>query len=269
VNGLCLLLCAPPTQECGGVCVDTSSDPVNCGGCGVVCQPGQSCVNGLCQLVCAPPTQDCGGLCVDTSSDPLNCGGCGVQCGSYEVCLGGSCTLVGYQTIVLEAVDRGWWRSDGHHDDANNNTYTGKHGANEFNSYFTFDLSGISSTVVAAELKLEVENYFGTDAFETLSVWDVSTPAATLDTWSVLQVQIYDDLMTGNQYGTFTAQPADVGSVKVIPLAPQAVADVTASLGGDFSVGVHVDTIMGFVAQGVRFSSMNEPRIHQLVLIVQ
>ncbi len=41
-------LCMPPLVDCGGVCVDTTSDPFNCGSCGVVC-PSQICVNSLCQ----------------------------------------------------------------------------------------------------------------------------------------------------------------------------------------------------------------------------
>ena len=41
-------LCMLPLVDCGGVCVDTTSDPDNCGHCGVVC-PSQICVNSVCQ----------------------------------------------------------------------------------------------------------------------------------------------------------------------------------------------------------------------------
>ncbi|HEY1960713.1 MAG TPA: hypothetical protein VGH28_34110 [Polyangiaceae bacterium] len=40
-------LCTPPEIVCGGVCVDTSSDPNNCGSCGKVC-PSNACVAGKC-----------------------------------------------------------------------------------------------------------------------------------------------------------------------------------------------------------------------------
>jgi hypothetical protein len=38
--------CAPD-QECGGTCVDETGDPLNCGGCGIVC-PSQICVASQC-----------------------------------------------------------------------------------------------------------------------------------------------------------------------------------------------------------------------------
>ncbi len=40
-------VCAPPLVDCGGVCTDTTTDPLNCGNCGTVC-PSQLCSNSLC-----------------------------------------------------------------------------------------------------------------------------------------------------------------------------------------------------------------------------
>lgn len=103
--------------DCGGVCVDTSSDPSNCGGCGVACGEGGSCAGGMCsvgvgvgvgtcantcpapyvqdpascQCFCPAGLTDCGGACVDASSEAANCGGCGVVCPSGGSCVGGSC----------------------------------------------------------------------------------------------------------------------------------------------------------------------------------
>jgi hypothetical protein len=89
--------CVEPTFDCGtGGCVDLSSDPNNCGGCGNPCASGV-CEGALCtdvqvSLGCVEPTFDCGtGGCVDLSSDPNNCGGCGVFC---EGCAGGTCPQV-------------------------------------------------------------------------------------------------------------------------------------------------------------------------------
>lgn len=41
-------LCMAPLVDCDGVCVDTTSDPSNCGQCDNVC-PSQICVNSVCQ----------------------------------------------------------------------------------------------------------------------------------------------------------------------------------------------------------------------------
>ncbi len=41
--------CSCPTgRMCGDTCVDTDSDPLNCGGCGMACGVGEGCVEGSC-----------------------------------------------------------------------------------------------------------------------------------------------------------------------------------------------------------------------------
>jgi hypothetical protein len=38
-----------PFIFCGGVCVDPTSDPFNCGGCYIQCAPSEVCAGGFCQ----------------------------------------------------------------------------------------------------------------------------------------------------------------------------------------------------------------------------
>ena len=46
------IACAMGQMLCGAVCVDTSSDPNNCGGCGIVCPTIMpSCVGGVCTIL--------------------------------------------------------------------------------------------------------------------------------------------------------------------------------------------------------------------------
>ena len=76
-------------NACGGSCVDTQTDPLNCGGCGIACDGGKFCNTGACSATCGALTT-CGASCVDTQTDPGNCGGCGNACPSGQVCgLGG------------------------------------------------------------------------------------------------------------------------------------------------------------------------------------
>ena len=116
-------------QCCGflfGKCVNTDSDPKNCGGCGFVCSADSSCYLGRCipisssndackyceddqhcdneKCVCDDPALDiCNGKCVDMSgptcgckpvdlqNDPENCGECGHSCLLGSACVAGEC----------------------------------------------------------------------------------------------------------------------------------------------------------------------------------
>jgi len=79
----------------GGNCVDTSTDPRNCGGCGNSCAIGQACTAGACVTLSCPAGQSlCSGRCIDTSTDIRNCGTCGNSCAIGQACTAGMCTSV-------------------------------------------------------------------------------------------------------------------------------------------------------------------------------
>jgi hypothetical protein len=102
--GVC---CWPTPQRDAIACADLTSDPYDCGACGIACPPGAACINGLCNGLaeCGPGHQGsycnvdaglsflcCPGVgCIDTSSDPQNCGGCNAACGAGEICDAGQC----------------------------------------------------------------------------------------------------------------------------------------------------------------------------------
>ena len=109
VGGACQPACAAPLGLCnartdagasGLACTDTSADPVNCGACGQVCAPQQTCNAGRCtscpsgELQC--PTATPGRTaCKAVLSDNLNCGGCGAACASPSSCQNGACVAPG------------------------------------------------------------------------------------------------------------------------------------------------------------------------------
>ena len=77
------------TVMCGGRCVDTDTDPANCGGCNQPCGvTGTSCTHGTCQ--CPNPQTVCSNQCVDTTTDESNCGFCGHNC-QGNPCTAGLC----------------------------------------------------------------------------------------------------------------------------------------------------------------------------------
>jgi hypothetical protein len=96
------LVCVAGTTQCTVTCVDLTTDPSNCGACGVPCQPHAVCVptqvgavtNGQCQ--CPSSLTLCNGACSDITTDPNNCGACGMACATGQVCSptadgGGAC----------------------------------------------------------------------------------------------------------------------------------------------------------------------------------
>jgi hypothetical protein len=88
------LNCTAGLIDCGGgVCVDVSSDPSNCGVCGWVCSAGDICQGGLCTVAACPAGQEkCGGFfCTPLASDPVNCGACGNVCSAGFACCNSEC----------------------------------------------------------------------------------------------------------------------------------------------------------------------------------
>ncbi len=76
---------------CGNQCVDMTTDPRHCGGCGEACDPGWICGEARCHRACDPGEAECDDECVDIRSDREHCGGCFTQCEAREQCVDGDC----------------------------------------------------------------------------------------------------------------------------------------------------------------------------------
>jgi hypothetical protein len=101
--------CPSGQTLCGGNCVDTQTDRINCGGCNsvcpqacsngrcvcVVCPQGAMCSNGVC--VCPTGYSMCGSgdraVCANLMTDSQHCGTCGNLCPPTASCVSGSCKL--------------------------------------------------------------------------------------------------------------------------------------------------------------------------------
>ena len=100
--------CASGQTTCGTACVNTATDPTNCGACGIPCSTGQICQNSQCQ--CQAGLLDCNGACV--ASDASHCGSCTTVCPATQLCSNGACAhgLRGAQivcgTACVNAGDR-------------------------------------------------------------------------------------------------------------------------------------------------------------------
>lgn len=102
--------CGGTQMWCGGSCMDTISDPDNCGGCGKICSTypnmNRTCSGGTCGYTCYKASQrtyeDCNkniadGCEANLASDRNNCGACGNVCASGKTCFSYGCNdpLVG------------------------------------------------------------------------------------------------------------------------------------------------------------------------------
>ncbi|GEM_PF-1198425 len=84
-GGKCICL----FKDCGGSCIDTSSNKLHCGDCNKPCDDDKTCESGSC--VCGIGMTQCNGTCVDTSSNDTYCGNCSTQCATDRTCSGGVC----------------------------------------------------------------------------------------------------------------------------------------------------------------------------------
>lgn len=92
VGGTCT--CSSPFEDlCDDSCVSIVDDPMNCGGCDVVCDGATPvCAGGVCLDGCPAWFTARGGRCVDPDTDNRSCGTPAVDCtATGDVCVDGMC----------------------------------------------------------------------------------------------------------------------------------------------------------------------------------
>jgi hypothetical protein len=173
----------------------------------------------------------------------------GVFCGLILFfCASANFASAAISTISLNPVVRGWYESPGNaYGDYNANYLTGSYGL-EHRSFFTYDLSGVTGAIVAAKLRIYqppnddfFDGFFSPSGTETLNLWNVSTPGATLIANSG-GAAVFNDLGSGSTYASKNYTLADGGTFGTLTLNALGVNDANSAIGGYFSIGGSVAT---------------------------
>ena len=152
-------------------------------------------------------------------------------------------------------------------------------------NYFTFDLSSVTGTVTAAELRIHhpATSYDSPDASETIELFDVGTSSSTLQApdetmGTTLLTSIFSDLGTGTSFGSFTADASDNGTTEAVTLNAAAVSSINSAItaGASWSIGgsLTTGTATGFGVRERVFRASDEtggnpPPATELVLTLQ
>jgi ABC-type transport system substrate-binding protein len=151
---------------------------------------------------------------------------------------------IGGSPYTIDADFTGWWDSTGAHSSDNPNYGIGDGniaGGPDHHDFFVFDLSDVSGLITGAQLSIgnDAAGYLaGIPAgLSQVSMWDVSTPIATLVADGTGQVGIFNDLGSGTLFALTTVTAADDGTQVSFSLNDNALAALNAAEGSQFAIG--------------------------------
>ena len=127
--------------------------------------------------------------------------------------------------------NQGWWSDRTPNIDSNDNYFVGE--ADRLRNFFTFDLSGACP---ASSVTLQLTRFQQSGPLP-YSLFDVTTPAATLNDNDLVSTAIHDDLGSGTTFGTFLVAQGATTDILSFELNPAGVAAFIAARGGFFSIG--------------------------------
>jgi hypothetical protein len=130
--------------------------------------------------------------------------------------------------------NQGWWSATFEAADSNDNYLVGGCcSGTSTRNFFTFDLS---AACTASSVTLRLTRFEQTGPL-TYFLYDVSTPASTLNANQGTSQEIFADLGSGTSFGSFPVAPGPATDVLSFPLNPAGVAAFNAARGGFFSIG--------------------------------
>jgi hypothetical protein len=157
---------------------------------------------------------------------------------------------------VINAIDSGWYADTGLHVATNQNYVVGEVTGLVRHNFFVFDLTAVINDIVSASVHLYnptnvtpgLRGYISPNATETLQLYDVSTPVASLTASSAAGpagVDTYNDLGSGTVFGERVVSAADNGTTVSIAFNADGLAALNAARGGLFAFGGALTTLSG------------------------
>jgi hypothetical protein len=143
--------------------------------------------------------------------------------------------------FTIPASDSGWFDATGEHISGNQNYAVGNVigvGAPNTRNFFVFDLSSVTGTIVSANLNLRNPINGQLGPARTFTLFDVSTPIASLGVSHVGApgIAIYNDLGAGTVLGA-NAGPFPAGGVVTTALNASGLSYLQGALGGTVALG--------------------------------
>jgi hypothetical protein len=183
----------------------------------------------------------------------------GLETGDFRLSLTEPATII----QPLSALDSGWYSSSTippNHTTSNTNYITGGAGTSEYRSFFVFDLSGVTGTIVNAALSIEnpSSGYMSDDPSETFTVFDVNVTSIANLVGAIDTQTSFDDIGGGTAYGSANVGDTGVDTPVDVTLNASAVSDLNLAIGGQFAFGGAVtslgpstnERIFGFSSSG-------------------
>ena len=140
---------------------------------------------------------------------------------------------------IINTIDRGWYENaSGFHIPSNDNYFTGNTGGSFLNDFFVFNLAGQSGPVTSATFSaFNPSTGNSISSPEIFTLYEVTTPIATLVAGGSGLVAIHTDLGNGTVYGSVTVNPGDFNQFINVTLNSAGLAAINSNLGGQFAFG--------------------------------
>lgn len=139
-------------------------------------------------------------------------------------------------TITLTAIDFGTYRQDGFHNPSDNSYLAGRVSGADYRSFFKFNLSGVTDTIVFAQLRLYTHQVTASSSYTLYQAnpfWLGSSG-----------ISQYNDLGSGSQFGAATLNPTTSYRTVGFGLNGNAITSLNAA-SGQWALGGRYNTTAG------------------------